>query len=398
MDGSLGTFFANELQIPGSRPLRRFFSRRAVRAIIAEYDSGSSRHARFLQRTAECLYTKTVHERDIQSAKAHLEFLLNTICEVARLYTGDDCSASIKIFLQNPKDEKRPLVATLARDMLPQNSHRRDNDEGHPVWDRSADTAFISALQNSHGYFFANDLLELHKQGKYNNMRENWFKDYNATAVRVLGSAHGFNENGFIGFICVDNRYGHFDSKQFRDMLGILARGVYDVLGFLSCSSEILSSAQNKSPQSIADLVSIGNSLPTPSWRLLASGTKEHGFELMNPQRAEVATAFLGACYSLNVEPLPVGAEQPPLDKQEGQERASMSGGMRMRNEEPYTLLGVLQGITMVLMVTLAAYCISSEVLWQPPESWPSSRNIIIWTPLLLLFLMIPCNKGRVDD
>jgi hypothetical protein len=150
---------------------------------------------------------------------------LNRICVLYTEYTNNQCHVSVKLF--NPDTEK---VRTVFRDDL-STSNRDSVDENLKWYEYRANTAFIQILDNnSKDSFLCNHLWLATLCGKYKNGNPRWTKFYSASIVApITMKTHSaeINKESVLGFLCVDNRHGGFDSRSSIQILRSFARMFY---------------------------------------------------------------------------------------------------------------------------------------------------------------------------
>lgn len=105
--------------------------------------------------------------------------------------------------IQDPKTRKRWLAD--------------ENIDGNGLLHYTMNTAFKDILTNSkRSYYMSNNLFLLSRFRLYENQNKNWRKFYNATLVVPITleeDAELIGRNNVVGFLCVDNKKGRFDSN-----------------------------------------------------------------------------------------------------------------------------------------------------------------------------------------
>ena len=144
--------------------------------------------------------------------------------------TQDRCATCIKILNEQGK------IQTFFRDPISHRSRKKSdyNQDG---------TRFIYKLADNYAFDIITD--EKFKQTtficdnlkdfkEYKNTNPSWQKCYNACAVvpiqtRLLGTQGGGNKHHLLGFICVDNFKGGFESSEVKDLLSGYGDILYNV-------------------------------------------------------------------------------------------------------------------------------------------------------------------------
>lgn len=168
-------------------------------------------------------------EHSAVSLRKVIGIILGDIQSVFDRVTGDTCSVCIKI-LDN--DNGRLDVATWIRDSRSVADRSYVDDlEGTSRFDAYSNTAFREIIDPRSGkrHFRCNDLKALAAQGKYQNANPNWSDHYNAALVVPLAQ-EGAAIEGFLGFLCVDNVKGNFDSHVCLPILNTYAGILQTVL------------------------------------------------------------------------------------------------------------------------------------------------------------------------
>lgn len=171
-----------------------------------------------------------------------LNKLLTHTKEIFDVHTGYVCSVCIKIFLRHDAySQKRPatgtppheVVRTLIRDGASSIERKSAADQDNIEYPYYKNTAFSDIMHHpdADNFWFSNDLDELGE--RYQNGHFGWRKYYNATAVIGIRAPTDGRSDYIIGFLCVDNLNGGFDSKHTKYILGYMANTLYYVLSSL---------------------------------------------------------------------------------------------------------------------------------------------------------------------
>lgn len=173
-------------------------------------------------------------------------YLVNNIKDIFDSLTGDTCSACIKIIDINDDDEF--VVQTLMRDTKSFRERKSNDGLLNAPFPWYENTAFKMILSNemSDSYYVCDDLR---KEQTYINLNKNWNKFYNATLVapiRIHLSDSNFDEDidsNVIGFICVDNKKGGFDSQSSIESMASIADSLFT---YFNVSGRLLDQATTR--------------------------------------------------------------------------------------------------------------------------------------------------------
>jgi hypothetical protein len=128
--------------------------------------------------------------------------------------TGDNCSVCIKLFAQTADGAypETPVLTNTIRD--PSSAADRVTDSGQVIA-LAENTAFLYITGNasSNGFYLNNDLYRSYLHGAYLNSRPRWFDYYNATAVCSIMNPAKTADAETLGFLCVDNFKGNFETS-----------------------------------------------------------------------------------------------------------------------------------------------------------------------------------------
>lgn len=198
---------------------------------------------------------------DILTSKvrSYLQDLLDNICEIYHVYTGQEIHSCIKIigtqeknydYLNDTIDLEQATIHTFVRSSnTPRERKKAKNNTPVPL---NKNTDFKSIIQpnecNKEPYFYVEDLEAYEKtleknQQKYENTTPNYINLYKATIVVPIMMGHNKlhftqieNENEYhiLGFLCVDTlsqtAFIDENKKQFIDIACTFAQIVYLVL------------------------------------------------------------------------------------------------------------------------------------------------------------------------
>lgn len=364
---------------------------------LSEFNKGSERHAVFFQELLEASYIHNDSTRVIRRAKRHVEFLLTSLSDVSQNYTGHKCSASLKLLFPSDKLDDGPLVIALARDTKVENTHRRHNDNLYPVLSSRADSSFQSALSGG-GFFFSNDLITLHNKGLYKNGRNDWMKDYNATAIVAVHDPRVSDPGQLcIGFLCVDNFGGRFDDRAYREMLELFARGMYDVISGLSYFGEYAQATSTKQRRpAIAPGLAFAPS-PVPGWQYMHRREKnkksDQGIiKLLNRDTTDSSFSFLARCFDLNSDSfnekarvVSSGKETqqclPMLEDRQMGDKKELKNNLRNKTASDGK---VGEGALHLAMLVISVYALVLSVVETPPSYLPSFLQVLYAIPALV--------------
>lgn len=148
---------------------------------------------------------------------------LNCTVSLFTAFTGDSCSACIKLVRQVHGEIKLEVVF---RDLELLSVKDRLNNYMYNLADN---TSFDEISRGRLKYYANDDLKSATEADKYRNGRPNWNKDYNATLVlplRSMRSGERAPEAGrIVGFLCIDNKQGGFENENaFHLAKGICSR------------------------------------------------------------------------------------------------------------------------------------------------------------------------------
>ena len=175
-------------------------------------------------------------------------YLLDNIKTTYDILSEDECSVCIKMILVG-KNEKNievkgdnnlrdVYIKTYMRDSF---SYRQRNfiDERVPTFPYHENTAFQVILEERYpdSFFLSNDLGEFEKG--YRNYRNDWSEFYNSCMVVPIRIQ--IRNGGYIviGFICIDNVEGGFDSTG-KDLLAAIGDHLFHIFRAFSDLNEVL--------------------------------------------------------------------------------------------------------------------------------------------------------------
>lgn len=179
-----------------------------------------------------------------------MQMLLTNVERIFSEYTGHDCAACIKLFLDRDpftkmttKDhdpsldtktsdaknrDTKTLIMTLLRDNACAIDRKAKSDPHEPYeYYRNLAFTWIRDQENKENFFVSNDLKNMIE---YVSGRKGWEIDYNATAVVPINDPSSKLNTTIIGFLCVDNKFGEFDDEFTVNTLSIFANTLYYVL------------------------------------------------------------------------------------------------------------------------------------------------------------------------
>lgn len=154
-------------------------------------------------------------------------FLLTLLANLSTCFnsiTQDRCAACIKII----NEEGR--VRTFFRDPVSYRHRKKSdyNQDGTPfIYKVSDNSAFNRIIDTTvkKTTFFCDDLIRLEQsEEEYVNRNTEWRKLYKACAVvpiqsRFFNSKRIDNQSRVLGFLCVDNLKGGFETREVKDFL-----------------------------------------------------------------------------------------------------------------------------------------------------------------------------------
>ncbi|UGY15564.1 hypothetical protein HAP48_0044820 [Bradyrhizobium septentrionale] len=138
---------------------------------------------------------------------SELTGIANCICNLLNQYTDKECHVAIKLLDRNGG------IATIARSQAG-STHRRDVDENLNGFWYAKNSAFAYVIDRKKAHYVSNWLLFRWICQRYHNSHKGWFRYYRSTAVVPITTAGRAGEIGIentYGFVCADNRRGHFD-------------------------------------------------------------------------------------------------------------------------------------------------------------------------------------------
>lgn len=179
-----------------------------------------------------------------------MQMLLTNVERIFSEYTGHDCAACIKLFLDRDpftemtrknhdpyldtktSDAKnrntKTLILTLLRDNASALDRKAKSDPCEPYeYYKNLAFTWIRDHKDKEKIFVSNDLKNMIE---YVSGREGWERDYNATAVVPINDPSSKLSTTIIGFLCVDNKFGEFDEEFTVHTLSFFANTLYYVL------------------------------------------------------------------------------------------------------------------------------------------------------------------------
>lgn len=184
-------------------------------------------------------------------ARNHSIYLCSRVAEIFEMLTGHECHVSIKSF-----DPSNGLVTTRTRDVLAHSRERPSSDERHVTYKYDENTAFSKILDDENCYMFLSNWLRLrYFTGQYKNSNQAWRKFYVATVVvpiTKMRSRAAINRDTVYGFICVDSKFGRFNRRSSRSILGLFAVLFLDVMLALGRTGSIPLAGGDKHARQIA--------------------------------------------------------------------------------------------------------------------------------------------------
>jgi hypothetical protein len=138
---------------------------------------------------------------------SELTGITNCICNLLNEYTDVQCHVAIKLLGRDGG------IATAARSQAG-STHRRDVDEDLNGFPYAKNSAFGWVIDRRSAHYVSNWLLLRWICGRYHNSHKGWYRHYRSTAVVPITTAGRASEIGIentYGFVCADNRHGHFD-------------------------------------------------------------------------------------------------------------------------------------------------------------------------------------------
>lgn len=186
---------------------------------------------------------RSIQANDYQDVEAKFDsYLRDLLSYTGNLFfhlTGDHCFACIKLLRASSEDnqvasaladEAKPSVWTFRRDPKAAKL-RQSTDDRYGDYEYNQNAAFSFILDRHHepDYFICNDLVEAEEAGRYWNENEHYRQYYNATAVVpivVSSTVHGGNGR-CMGFLCIDNMNGGFDTRRCVHILNGIAADLY---------------------------------------------------------------------------------------------------------------------------------------------------------------------------
>lgn len=161
-------------------------------------------------------------EKIIVEIDTYLRAICGEIQKIFSIYTNSYCHVSVKLY-----DVDSGQVSTFVRDTMSY-VDRSVNDDHVKSYPYTDNTAFKSILENPKIDHFCSNWLRLrHAFGFYKNSHEGWKELYRATIVVPLSFRYhsaDINHENVVGFLCVDNRNGNFDSRMCLDILHCFSR------------------------------------------------------------------------------------------------------------------------------------------------------------------------------
>lgn len=170
--------------------------------------------------------------------KEYIQYLLNQTKLIFDKYTEYDTSTCLKMITIHRElngnfgrnGESPQEILTFDRDHSSKETRGKvDKEQETMEYLCIRNTAFREIMYNRgrDNYFYHNDLLELERQGLYENINPYWKNHYKATAVHAIKDPGQPRTEGVIGFLCIDNMNGGFDDKFSKHMLSLLSDTLY---------------------------------------------------------------------------------------------------------------------------------------------------------------------------
>jgi len=175
------------------------------------------------------LQTDTKIQMISEISRNHSIFLCSRLAEIFALVTKGPCHASIKSY-----NAATGMVTTRTRDALMHNHDRSTADDFRRSYQCKDNTAFQYILTDPKADLFLNSHLRLSAfLGRYDNANPDWAKNYSATVVAPLTqsrSAATINSETVLGFVCVDNKRGHFPPRYSKAVLSVFVVLITDMM------------------------------------------------------------------------------------------------------------------------------------------------------------------------
>lgn len=172
---------------------------------------------------------------DEMRVNASFDLLLTKVADTFGTFTGDKCSACIKLikrvnadgedrdFINDEDDLNNVIVKTYKRDSNTRGSRDYiDKEKALPSYHLNKNSAFYKIYESSteKSWYMENDLKSLGSE--YRNAHQDWAKHYNACLVLPIRMPkNSGSANLYIGFICVDNMKGNFTHDHRMWLAGI---------------------------------------------------------------------------------------------------------------------------------------------------------------------------------
>lgn len=178
--------------------------------------------------------TKEDCNKILRAFDSFLQTLLTNISHYFGHLTNDKCASCIKIINSDHK------IKTFYRDPISYRLRKISDyisDGRHFIYHVSDNFAFDVIIDDKFKQttYICDDLKQAKSQGMYKNINQDWEKYYNACAVvpiriRSSPSDEPGDQAKHLGFLCVDNFKGGFETRETKDFLSGFGDILYNLL------------------------------------------------------------------------------------------------------------------------------------------------------------------------
>jgi len=162
----------------------------------------------------------------------YIDFCLSQTAELFGRFTDSKTASCVKLITKK-NDDGDLLVETYMRNQISRLQRQgTDVDEFLGVFPYKKNTGFSKIIDedNSRGFWYSNNLIELHEEGEYDNINPRWKEFYSAAAISAIRNPQSSSKDDIIGFLCIDNKDGRFDDRITRPSLAAISNTLYYVL------------------------------------------------------------------------------------------------------------------------------------------------------------------------
>lgn len=171
-----------------------------------------------------------------QIIREDIIYLVDNLRELCTQYTESECAVTLKLLEESPKADGdheivQQVVQTYVRDNITSGVRGRI-DEWLSVFPYTHNSAFRTIVDDpdSNKYFLCNNLQRAHDNGDYMNANSKWIDHYSACSVVAVSNPRSIKPDDIIGFLCVDNTGGGFDTDVIVPVMFTFSYMIYLIL------------------------------------------------------------------------------------------------------------------------------------------------------------------------